>query len=245
MDDRPYYYRLRGRTIGPLPLRQMRQLAQRAQIGRTTDVSRDGQQWGKASDFAEVFQAESAFDPPVDPINAPLDEGFQVSPGPNSPSAITQGPLWYYTLNGDQQGPVTLAALQQLVSNGTLSPQEHVIPEGGTEWITVMNVPMPATAVGNYPAVPLVPQPKQASGGGSALAIAGFVLSLLSVPLGCLCGFFSLPLSVLGLIFSAIAASSKDSSMRGLAVAGVVISLVSIVISVVVVILGVALSLQS
>ena len=60
MDDRPYYYRLRGRTMGPVGLRQVRQLAARAQIGRTTDVSRDGLQWAKAGDFPEIFEAESA-----------------------------------------------------------------------------------------------------------------------------------------------------------------------------------------
>ena len=210
MDDRPYYYRLRGRTIGPLPLRQMRQLAQRAQIGRTTDVSRDGQQWGKAGDFVEVFQAENAFDsPPLDSMGAttPDVSEFTGSSVP-APSQPAQGPLWYYTLNGSQQGPVPLADLQQMVSNGTLSSQEHVIPEGGTEWISAKNVPMPANASGNQVVVNMPQQP--AAEGTNGLAIAGFVLSLVGCP-------------PLGMILSLVALNSKNQSQRGLAIAGAII----------------------
>lgn len=209
MDDRPYYYRLRGRTIGPLPLRQMRQLAQRAQIGRTTDVSRDGEQWGKAGDYVEIFETESAFEAlPLESMGATGPEPSRQTPPAPEVSPQAQGPLWYYTQNGAQAGPVTLAALQQMVSNGTLLSHEHVIPEGGTEWVSVKNVPMPQGVGGNQIVVN-VPQ-QQNSDATNGLAIAGFVISIV----GC---------APLGLILSLVALNSKNRSQRGLAIAGAII----------------------
>jgi len=219
MDDRPYFYRLRGRTLGPIGLQQIRQLAQRAQVGRGTDVSRDGLQWVKASDFTEIFVAGSGSAPPAAVIQQDNSMGggggYVTASQPGMPS----GPRWYYTLNGNQQGPVDLSTLQQLVASGSISSNEHVIPEGGSQWITVTNVPQLSghNSVGGMPLVNVNAGTQQSSRHGTSkpegtngMAIAGFVLSLLG------CG-------LLGLIFSLVALNSKNRANRGLAIAGAII----------------------
>lgn len=207
MDDRPYYYRLRGRTMGPIGLRQIRQLAQRAQIGRMTDVSRDGLQWAKAGDFPEVFQASGAEPPGADGNSG----GDRIGGGKGDfqlPSVKTA--LWYYTQQGAQQGPVDLGTLQQLVATGQVAASEHAIPEGGTDWQLVSSLPQLAGA--GAPVINVnVPQGRSEQAEGSnGMAIAGFVLSLI----GC---------APLGLILSLVALNSKNKANRGLAIAGAVI----------------------
>lgn len=211
MDDRPYYYRLRGRSLGPVTLRQLRQLAQRAQIGRTTDVSRDGQQWGKAADFPEIFEIEGGMSAPVETAAA---GGGRPGGGPTMPATSSN---WYYAVNGVQQGPVDMAALQAMVAAGQLTTNDHVFPEGGSDWLPVRSVPQLAGAVGSAPAMAPVINvnvPRQTvvqSEGSNGLAIAGFVLSLL----GC---------APLAIILCLVAMSGKNKANRGLAIAGAIIS---------------------
>lgn len=209
MDDRPFYYRVRGRTLGPVPLRQIRQLAQRAQIGRTTDISRDGVQWGKAGDWPEIFEAPAGADPgPAGGFGG--DQGLSIAE-PTVP-AVTSG-NWYYAVGGVQQGPVDLATLQRMVAAGQVGPADHVFAEGGADWMLVSGVPELATraAPSGGPSVIQVnvPQPSQ-SEGTNGLAIAGFVLALV----GC---------APLGLILSLVALNSKNKANRGLAIAGAII----------------------
>lgn len=207
MDDRPYFYRLRGRSLGPVGLHQIRQLAQRAQIGPSTEVSRDGVNWVKASDFQEIFVVVPGSAPPVIVEDMPRE----------LPPQRAQE-RWFYTINGNQQGPVDLSTLQQLVANGSVSPDEHAIPEGGAQWMTISSVPqlagqnrMPMIVTGNgYRDREGDRPPVHQTEGTNGMAIAGFVLSLLG------CG-------LLALIFSLIALNSKNRANRGLAIAGAII----------------------
>jgi hypothetical protein len=251
MDERPYFYRVRGRTLGPVGLRQIRQLAQRAQIGRTTDVSRDGMQWGKASDCPEIFDAGGGGQgPPTDAggigLGPPIDIGDSgLGPPFGEPPMVTAS-QWYYAINGVQKGPVALTVLQQMVSSGQLKPDDQVFVEGSADWTAVSKVPQLSggqwATGGGMPVINAVNHNPQ-SAGPNGFAIAGFVLSLLSLPLGCLCGVFSLPLSILGLIFSGVAMAGRNQSQRGLAIAGLVISISSMVIAIVVMVIGIAINL--
>jgi hypothetical protein len=200
-DDRPYYYRLRGRMLGPFGLQQMRQKAASAQVNNRTDISRDGLDWGKGSDYPEIF---------VQPQDAGLGAGSGSS---------TQGGQWYYAVGGNQQGPIDLAVLQQYVASGSIQPTDVVFREGMTDWIPVQSVPELAmvmrgkvTAGGAGPGPTLDPGPAQPTSNG--MAIAGFVCSLL--------GWTCIP-AVLGLTFSLIALNGKNQANRGLAIAGAII----------------------
>lgn len=218
MDDRPYFYRVRGRTLGPVALRQIRQLAQRAQIGRTTDVSRDGLQWGKASDWAEIFDAGGGgLGPPNDLVGIGLGPEIDIGGGggrsPFGEPPTATGPQWYYAIGGVQKGPVALTVIQQMVASGQLKPDDHVFLEGSADWTAVSNVPQLSGGQwptgGGMPVINVVNQNPQ-SEGSNGLAIAGFVLSLIG------CG-------PLGLILSLVALSGKNKANRGLAIAGAII----------------------
>jgi len=195
-DDRPYYFRQRGRTLGPFSLQQMRQKAATAQVNGRTDVSRDGLDWKKGSDYPEIF----------------IPETGEPNPGRGQ---------WYYALSGAQQGPVDLATLQQYVASGTIQPSDVVFREGMTDWMPAQSVSELAmfiprlgqgqTSSGPSPG-PSPPVGQQSNG----MAIAGFVCSLL----GCLT---CIP-AILGLVFSLIALSGPNQANRGLAIAGAIIS---------------------
>ena len=251
MDDRPFYYRVRGRTLGPVPLRQIRQLAQRAQIGRTTDISRDGVQWGKAGDWPEIFHAPAGAEPDLGTFGGDL--GISVAE-PSAP--VTASGNWYYAVGGVQQGPVDLPTLQRMVAAGQVGPSDHVFAEGGADWMLVSSVPQLATG-GMPPERP--PITIEEGGGGASgkpggtngLAIAGFVLSLVGIVFtlpGCLClAFYGLaaPTALLGMILSGVAMAGKNKSQRGFATAGLVLGLVGLGIQIVwtvLVVIGVAAS---
>jgi hypothetical protein len=219
MDVRPYFYRLRGRSLGPIGLQQMRQLAQRAQVGRGTDVSRDGIQWAKASDFPEIFVLGSVTPPdPTEGINLGGSSGGGGAGGEVILPA--SGPRWYYTVHGTQQGPVDLSTLQQLVASGMVSAGDHAIPEGGSQWMVVSSVPQLAGMISRGGGMPSIntgggqpgPSNRQSTQteGTNGMAIAGFVVSLLG------CGF-------VGLILSLVALNSRNRANRGLAIAGAII----------------------
>lgn len=210
MDDRPFYYRVRGRTLGPIGLRQIRQLAQRAQVGRQTDVSRDGIQWGKAGDWPEIFDAGGRPDSSTAIGLSGGDAGPLVA---DLAPAAGVAPLWYYSVAGIQKGPVELVTLQQMVATGQLSGADHVFPEGGRDWMPVSNVPQLNVPSGPVAPVINVTVPQSTSPpteGTNGLAIAGFILALLG------CG-------PLGLILSLVALNSKNKANRGLAIAGAII----------------------
>jgi len=156
-DDRPYYYRLRGRALGPFSLQQMRQKAAAAQVNSRSDVSRDGLDWGKASDYPEIFLAE----------------------GKDEPTRVVSVGEWYYSVGGSQQGPVDLSVLQQYVASGAIKPTDNVFKEGMAGWLPVQNVPELAMVIRPPKDVNGTHPPAQ---GVNGLAIAGFVCSLL----GCL-----------------------------------------------------------
>ncbi len=63
-------------------------------------------------------------------------------------------------------------------------------------------------------------------GGGSGLAIASLILGIISIPMACCCGLFSIPLS-LGAIATG-GMSMKNPEGKGMAVTGVVLGVISL-----------------
>jgi hypothetical protein len=61
--------------------------------------------------------------------------------------------MWYYTTDGQQQGPVDDAALDQLVATGVLTPASYLWKEGMTEWKPLREARM-ATVPGAPPEDP-------------------------------------------------------------------------------------------
>ncbi len=47
---------------------------------------------------------------------------------------------WYYTVNGEQVGPVTPADLKKAVTDGTIQPSDMVWKEGMAEWVEAQTI---------------------------------------------------------------------------------------------------------
>ena len=197
-----YYFRLRGRPMGPLSLDEMRQKVRTAQVTQGSDVSTDGASWQKAGAFPEIFVRA-----------AERDAGSG---------------RWYYALHGETQGPVPLTTLQQYVISRTVGEGDMVLREGTENWLPARAVPELAMVIprpdpvvngggGGSGGTPIVIHTGQVSqeSPSNGMAIAGFVLSLIGCVVPCL--------APLGFIFSMIALNGKNRANRGLAIAGAII----------------------
>ncbi len=148
--------------MGPVSLRQIRQLAQRAQIGQTSPVSRDGLAWGSAADWPEIFESSHALSAPASTQISFPGNGL-VEAGPSEMAAKT----WYYAQGGAQQGPIDTAMLQGLLQSGQLSGTDYVFTNGMSSWTPASQVPeLSHLAVGAVPIAP--PVNSQANTGGGA-----------------------------------------------------------------------------
>ena len=193
-DSRPFFYQVRGSTLGPFELSEMQRRVQRGMVGRRSEVSRDGASWRQATEFPEIFRKPSLAPEPVIEI-APV-----IEPGPVEPVQDR----WFIVLHGVQQPePVPLATLQQYVASGIIRKDDVVCKQGENQWTIVRSLPELAMFVKKED------EPKAEASNG--MAIAGFVLSLL----GCT--------APLGFIFSLVALNSKNQANRGLAIAGAII----------------------
>lgn len=166
-DMRPYFYRLRGNALGPFDLTTMQQKAQRGMVSRVTEVSRDGSDWRKATDFPELFQKPT----PPSPV-------FVESPGSSVASVTPATDGWYIALQGIQQpDPVSLSTVQQYVATGVIKKDDVVCRPGERNWTIVRSVPELMMFIRPE-------EPRDESSNG--LAIAGFVLALIgcTAPLG-------------------------------------------------------------
>jgi hypothetical protein len=134
--------------------------------------------------------------------------------------------------DGKEYGPVPAEVLLRWVAEGRANAQTRVLPPGSSAWKTLGELGEFASAFAPAPAPIAPPTPAQSARRSSTynLAVAGFVLSLLSLTFGLCC--FGLPFNLAGLACSIAALSQMkndpDQSGRGMAVAGLVLSIVSL-----------------
>jgi TM2 domain-containing membrane protein YozV len=162
-----YYVRVRGRVLGPYTLDAVSQMAKKAQIGRSHEMSLDGEAWHPASEFPEVFdRSPAAVDVPsqlIPSFGGQYPSGAAVPQVNHGPT----GPLWHYTLRGQQQtAAIPESALINLISTGQVGADDHVWCEMMASWDVVSRVPRlasfalpsaPAAAgAGSQPAWPVV-----------------------------------------------------------------------------------------
>ena len=77
--DEPLYVRIRGRVQGPVNEEKLRSLVKRGQLARLHEVSADGTNWQRASDFPKIFDF---------PVENPVSSG-----GDNEPEAPDPDPV--------------------------------------------------------------------------------------------------------------------------------------------------------
>jgi hypothetical protein len=141
--------------------------------------------------------------------------------------------------DGSDYGPVAAAELRQWISEGRANAQTQVQIEGSLEWRTLGSLPefaadLGAASLRARPALPVVILGSGASATTNGFAVTGFIFGLLGLPgvCCCYCCCLTLPCSILGLIFSCVALSQLRQNPlqggRGLAIAGLVLSILGL-----------------
>jgi len=138
--------------------------------------------------------------------------------------------------DGKIYGPASAEQLRQWLAEGRANAQTQTLAEGAPEWKPLALLP---EFVGHFaPATPPViqPLPPGTSGAGqwpktNSYAMTGLVFGILSWT--CCCGF---PFNILGLVFSLVGLSQINRyperyEGRGLAIAGVILSAASFILS--------------
>jgi hypothetical protein len=136
--------------------------------------------------------------------------------------------------DGNEYGPATADQLRQWIAEGRANAQTQTFVEGATEWKPLGALPEFAGhfAPASPPMIgPLKPdlsrgQPAKTN----SFATAGLIFGILS--LTCCCGF---PFNILGLVFSLIGLSQINRHPelydgRGIALAGLILSILSLVL---------------
>jgi len=145
------FIRTRGRIQGPLSLDQIQNLVRRGQFGRLHEVSEDGIQWVRASNYPHLFvktaQADSGGTTTVERTSGSAvdqkvveEASYAVSDGarptaPGKRSAAGSDKSWYYATDSDEQvGPITQADLFDLVRIGRVTEATRVWSDGLADW---------------------------------------------------------------------------------------------------------------
>lgn len=150
--------------------------------------------------------------------------------------------------DGKEYGPVDIAQLRAWLTEGRANAQTLAQSAGATEW-------KPLSAYPEFSALPKTPPPLVAPPGVMAFpprtngfAISGMIMGILSLTLGLCC--YGFPFNILGLIFSLVALSQikqfpQTYGGKGMAIAGLVLSCVSIALAVAFLVFGTAFSWAS
>ena len=145
-------------------------------------------------------------------------------------------PIMYKIIGADgkEYGPIPAEILRQWIAEGRANPMTRVLPDGAADWKSLAELPEFAGALGAAAAPALVPgtiiapQPVAKT---NSLALMGMILGVCSLLFACCC--FGLPFNVAGLLCSIIGLVQIHNDPareqgKGLAIAGLVLSLTSI-----------------
>ena len=152
--------------------------------------------------------------------------------------------------DGREYGPVTADQLRNWIAEGRATAQTRAQAEGSAQWKPLTEyLEFAAVLARNLPSQPapgpiyINPTPRT-----NSMAAAALVMGILSMTCGlCCCCCYGLPFNVLGVIFALVALSQINNEPqfqqgRGLAIAGLVLCLLSFVMAAVSMVLGLALN---
>jgi hypothetical protein len=136
-----------------------------------------------------------------------------------------------------EYGPAPAEVLRQWIAEGRVNAQSLVLPEGETRWRPIGELPEFAPVLAGAAAAPGAPGPISVprTPRTNGLAVASLVLGLFSVTFG-ICCCLGLPTSVVGLVCSIVSLNQigKDPEYergRGVAIAGLVLTLLSLALT--------------
>jgi hypothetical protein len=137
--------------------------------------------------------------------------------------------------DGKEYGPVTPDLLRQWIAEGRLNAQTRVLPEGATEWKLLGDLPEfssvlsgTAAAAATPGTISLPPVPRT-----NSMAVTAMIFGIISVTFGLCC--YGLPFNLLGIIFAVIGlgqikADPLNQRGSGMAIAGLILSIVSLLL---------------
>jgi hypothetical protein len=149
--------------------------------------------------------------------------------------------------DGREYGPITAEQLREWIAEGRANAQTRALAEGAAQWKPLTEYLEFAPALGRVPPqwpapgpISITPTPRT-----NSLAMMGMLMGVLSITCGCCC--YGLPFNLLGIIFSLVALAQIRNDAypqegRGLAIAGLVLSLLSLLLAVLFFAFGLALS---
>ena len=131
------YVRIRGKSVGPLDNAKVQELVRQGKISRASEVSDDGENWVRASEYGSLFTSDGVSERGV--WNGNLVDGSAAAPskprGMNdflSTNAKSDEPvIWFYSTDGRAGfGPHTRSEIGVLIRQGTLKPDGLVWKQG-------------------------------------------------------------------------------------------------------------------
>ncbi len=135
--------------------------------------------------------------------------------------------------DGRQYGPINIEQLRQWIAESRANAQTQTLADGAMEWKPLGALPEFANHFAPVNSPLLTPLKPEALAAGqmpktNSFAMAGLIFGILSVTFMCCCGGF--PFNVLGIIFSLIGLSQikqqpQRYNGRGLAIAGLILSI--------------------
>lgn len=136
--------------------------------------------------------------------------------------------------DGREYGPVSIDQLRQWIHEGRANAETRVRAQGTTQWTTIGALSELSTTASPAPST-ITPIAAQGTSlrRTNSMAVTGLIMGILAMTIGlCCCG---LPFNVLGLIFSAMALNQIKNSPdlyegRGIAIAGLVLSILSLLL---------------
>src|SRR5471030_2016891 len=138
--------------------------------------------------------------------------------------------------DGKEYGPIGGEQMRQWISQNRVESRTPVFADGAKDWTFVGLLPEFANYFTSNVPPPIAPQtiaPPAPSRKTNGFATAGLICGILSVTLCLCCG--GIPFNILGLIFSIVALLqiSENPQLhegRGIAIAGIILSAVSLLI---------------
>jgi len=145
--------------------------------------------------------------------------------------------------DGKEYGPVSSEQLKQWITEARANAQTRVLPEGAADWTALGSVPEFAAEFAS-PGIPTsqgVPPVRKSN----PMALTGMILGVVSVTFVCCC--YGFPFNVAGIVFSIVGLvqiknDSERYSGKGMAIAGLILSILSILLGIGVLIFGLAMS---
>jgi hypothetical protein len=131
--------------------------------------------------------------------------------------------------DGKTYGPAPAEKVREWIAQGRADSRTPIFLEGAADWTFIGLLPEFASNFSSTP--PVIAPPKRASGDNNGFATAGFICGLISCI--CCCGC---PFNILGLVFSIVALIQINGQVEkqagwGLALAGLICSASSLLVS--------------